>query len=86
MFFEKHGFDMKLRNVNKGNGTIIYSLSCYKRQQIKLILDNLYKDADTFMNRKYALARSISNSAWKPLKFGEPASGIPSEAQEIGNV
>jgi len=52
----------------------------------KKFVDYLYKDADVFMNRKYLNARAASNSSWKALKFGEPASGIPSQAsiQEEG--
>ena len=44
------------------------------------ILFYIYKDADIFMNRKYQNARIVRNSNWKGLKFGEPASGIPSQA------
>lgn len=43
-------------------------------------------NADIFMNRKYLLARSISNSTWKSFKFGEPALGIPSQADNSEGV
>ena len=49
---------------------------------IKNTIDFIYNDANTFMNRKYYNARTIRNGSWKDPKFGEPASGIPSQANE----
>lgn len=79
-FIESYGIKVGfyIRNKNRKNPLYYIHIGCKK--DIIQVLDNIYKDADTFMNRKYNLARSISNSAWKSLKFGEPASGIPSQA------
>lgn len=85
-FIESYGIKVGfyIRNKNRKNPLYYVYIGCKK--DIIQVLDNIYKDADTFMNRKYNLARSISNSAWKSLKFGEPASGIPSQADENQKV
>ena len=79
-FIESYNIKVNFITKSKNRKTPLYYISIYCKSDIIKVLDNIYQNADVFMNRKYLLARSISNSAWKPLKFGEPALGIPSEA------
>lgn len=79
-FLEQCGINVKWYIKNKDKPYPIYYICVGHKKDIIQVLDNIYKDANTFMNRKYNLARSISNNTWKSLKFGEPASGIPSQA------
>lgn len=48
------------KTKNRKNPVYYVCIGCKK--DIIQVLDNIYKDADTFMNRKYNLARSISNN------------------------
>ena len=64
----------------------MYNFEINNKEGINQFLDNIYKDANTFMNRKYYNARAIRNGSWKDPKFGEPASGIPSQASNEEGV
>lgn len=79
-FLSNEGFDVLWHVKSKYHKNPVYTVTLHKKKQLIQLLNKLYTNADTFMNRKYLLARSISNDTWKPLKFGEPALGIPSQA------
>ena len=79
-FTDRFGIHSLIREAVKPNGTVMYNYEIYTKSHITRFIDYIYKDAETFMNRKFSLARIASNSDWKALKFGEPASGIPSQA------
>lgn len=79
-FIKSYNLNVKMRTRLDANNNTIYHVSIHKLEDIQRFVDYLYKDADVFMNRKYLKARAASNSSWKALKFGEPASGIPSQA------
>lgn len=64
----------------------MYDFEIYNKEGIIQFIDNIYNDANTFMNRKYYNARTIRNNSWKDPKFGEPASGIPSQASNEEGV
>lgn len=82
-FIRQHDINVKFHTrLDKSNNTI-YHVSIHAISDIQRFVDYLYKDADVFMNRKYLKARAASNSSWKALKFGEPASGIPSQASNV---
>lgn len=79
-FVKSHGISCLLREKITPKGTKMYDFEIYNKEGIIKFIDNIYKDANTFMNRKYYNARAIRNNSWKDPKFGEPASGIPSQA------
>ena len=82
-FTDNFGIKSYIREAVKPNGTTMYNYEIYTKNHITKFIDYIYKDAETFMNRKFSLARVTSNSDWKALKFGEPASGIPSQISDI---
>lgn len=79
-FTDSFGIKSYIREILKENGTVMYNYEIYTKEFITKFIDYIYQDAETFMNRKFTQARIASNSNWKALKFGEPASGIPSQA------
>ena len=79
-FVKSYGINCLLREKITPKGTKMYDVEIYNKEGIIQCIDNIYKDANTFMNRKYYNARAIRNNSWKDPKFGEPASGIPSQA------
>ena len=85
-FIESHNIKVYINSESKNRKNPLYYIMINRKSDIIKVLDNIYQNADIFMNRKYLLARSISNNTWKPLKFGEPALGIPSEADNYQNV
>lgn len=82
-FIIKYNIDAHFITRLDKTGNIMYHIQIHKMSDIQKFVDYLYKDADIFMNRKYLKARAASNSSWKALKFGEPASGIPSQASNL---
>lgn len=58
-------------------------LEKFKKKQIQDLMNLIYEDACTFMNRKYNLALAIRNDGVESPKVGEPASGIPSQDTQL---
>lgn len=85
-FVKSQGINCLIKQKTTPKGTKIYDFEIYNKEGICKFLDNIYKDANTFMNRKYYNARTIRNDSWKDPKFGEPASGIPSQASNEEGV
>lgn len=85
-FVKAHGINCLLREKITPKGTKMYDFEIYNKEGIIQFIDNIYNDANTFMNRKYYNARTIRNNSWKDPKFGEPASGIPSQASNEEGV
>ena len=85
-FVKSYGIHYTIRTATTPSGTIMYNFEINNKEGINQFLDNIYKDANTFMNRKYYNARAIRNGSWKDPKFGEPASGIPSQASNEEGV
>ena len=81
-FVKSAGINCLMREKVTPKGTYMYDFEIYNKDGIIQFLNNIYNDANTFMNRKYYNARTIRNGSWKDPKFGEPASGIPSQANE----
>lgn len=79
-FVKEHGINCLLKEKTTPKGTKMYNFEIYNKEGIIQFMDNIYNDANTFMNRKYYNARAIRNNSWKDLKFGESASEIPSQA------
>lgn len=85
-FVKSCGIRCAIRTKTTPQGTTMYDFEINNKEGINQFLDNIYKDANTFMNRKYYNARAIRNGSWKDPKFGEPASGIPSQASDEEGV
>lgn len=79
-FITSHGINCCIYTFITKKNTKMYNLEILRKKEIIKFLNYIYNDADIFMNRKYQNARIIRNNNWKGLKFGEPASGIPSQA------
>lgn len=79
-FVKSFNINCYIRTFSTKLNTTMYNLEIYNIPGIIKFLNYIYKDADIFMNRKYQNARIVRNSNWKGLKFGEPTSGIPSQA------
>ena len=85
-FVKSTGINCLMHEKVTPKGTYMYDFEIYNKDGIIQFLDNIYKDANTFMNRKYYNARAIRNDSWKDPKFGELASGIPSQASNEEGV
>lgn len=85
-FVKNQGINCKLRQKITPNNTVMYDFEINSKIEISKFVDNIYADADIFMDRKYRKARTASNSCWKTLKFGESASEIPSQASSEEGV
>lgn len=79
-FVKDSGINCLMREKVTPKGTRMYDFEIYNKEGIIQFIDNIYNDANTFMNRKYYNARAIRNNSWKDPKFGESASEIPSQA------
>lgn len=79
-FVKNQGINCRLKSKTTPKNTIMYDFEITSKIEISKFVDNIYANADIFMDRKYRKARAASNSCWKTLKFGEPALGIPSQA------
>ena len=79
-FVKSAGINCLMREKVTPKGTRMYDFEIYNKEGIIQFIDNIYNDANTFMNRKYYNAKAIRNNSWKDPKFGESASEIPSQA------
>jgi len=82
-WFRENKFDTNIRKNSVKRKNTVYTVNLYKKDQIRELLNLIYKDADIFMKRKYNLALSIRNDSVESPKVGEPASGIPSQDSNL---
>lgn len=85
-FVKDSGINCLMREKITPKGTRMYDFEIYNKEGIIQFINNIYNDANTFMNRKYYNARAIRNNSWKDPKFGESASEIPSQASSEEGV
>lgn len=81
-YLNNQGFNhwnIYIKNKNRKNP--LYILTCTRRLEIIKFFNFIYQDAGTnFLERKYLTAWAICKNSQQPLKFGELASRIPSQA------
>ena len=79
-WLSEQGFHPKFHERTPKKNQKYYTVHLYRRDEIQDLLDLIYEDADTYLERKYQLARLVRNDERKGPKFGETASATPSQA------